>query len=638
MHVSKDAEDKLVKVSSADTVTDYLSNKVTSSNSTITFAVANPGANEDLNIRLADTAVSPATYGSATQVGQFTVDQQGRLTSASNVAISITSSAITDFTEAAQDAVGASLTDTASIDLTYNDGANTISGVVLPAGVDHDALANFVANEHIDHTSVSINTAANSGLAGGGDISSSRSLSLDVNNLTADTIVSADFIPFYDVSGSDNNKTTFANFITATGAVTTLAAIGSSPNANGATISGNTLNLEPASASFGGVVTTGTQTIAGAKTFSGITTVSNATAAGTGGTGALVVTGGIYSGDGFAISGDIQGIASTVITGGEGASNTLTLRSTTNATKGSILIDETTAATTRSTGALVIGNGTTGGLGVGGRIHSGGLTTYSTINASVNQTHTIGSSTVRFSDIWHMTQKGYINLMTGGSPTFTSGSYASHLFYASGDMTGNTLTALLDSAGGACYSNLVCYTDNLGGTANVIDIQNIGNGNISFGGASAYAATSNEVYHWNVGSGSGIFAFAYMHGGTGAGSSTIALSSGFTSYVFGAVGQNDTSNAVSGNLATLKATNEAAFAQASVNIADSVSSVTAEATASGIGSLVRGSVIRGLARSSNNGSFLSVSNSCTNNTAGSFASGQSSFLIHTYQWTLDLRT
>lgn len=51
------------------------------------------------------------------------------------------------------------------------------------------------------------------------------------------------------------------------GGVTTLAAIGSSANANGATISGSTLNLEPASASFGGVVTTGTQTLAGAKTF-----------------------------------------------------------------------------------------------------------------------------------------------------------------------------------------------------------------------------------------------------------------------------------------------------------------------------------------------------------------------------------
>jgi hypothetical protein len=50
--------------------------------------------------------------------------------------------------------------------------------------------------------------------------------------------------------------------------ITTMAAIGSTPNANGATISGVNLNLQPADASFGGVVSTGTQTFAGAKTFS----------------------------------------------------------------------------------------------------------------------------------------------------------------------------------------------------------------------------------------------------------------------------------------------------------------------------------------------------------------------------------
>lgn len=57
--------------------------------------------------------------------------------------------------------------------------------------------------------------------------------------------------------------------VTITGAsgVTTMAAIGASANANGATISGSNLNLEPASASFGGVLTAGTQSIAGAKTF-----------------------------------------------------------------------------------------------------------------------------------------------------------------------------------------------------------------------------------------------------------------------------------------------------------------------------------------------------------------------------------
>jgi len=59
---------------------------------------------------------------------------------------------------------------------------------------------------------------------------------------------------------------TFADSATG-GGVTSLAAIGSSPNANGATISGSVLNLEPASAAFGGVLTNGLQIIAGDKDF-----------------------------------------------------------------------------------------------------------------------------------------------------------------------------------------------------------------------------------------------------------------------------------------------------------------------------------------------------------------------------------
>jgi hypothetical protein len=56
-------------------------------------------------------------------------------------------------------------------------------------------------------------------------------------------------------------------FSAVTGAVTSLAAIGAVPNANGAIIAANVLTLEPASAAFGGVVTTGAQTFAGVKTF-----------------------------------------------------------------------------------------------------------------------------------------------------------------------------------------------------------------------------------------------------------------------------------------------------------------------------------------------------------------------------------
>ncbi len=60
-------------------------------------------------------------------------------------------------------------------------------------------------------------------------------------------------------------------------AVTALAAVGSSPNANAATLSSGVLNLEPANGSFPGVVTTSSQTFAGAKTFTSAITVTPTT-------------------------------------------------------------------------------------------------------------------------------------------------------------------------------------------------------------------------------------------------------------------------------------------------------------------------------------------------------------------------
>ena len=49
--------------------------------------------------------------------------------------------------------------------------------VINDAGIDHDSTTNFVANEHIDHTSVTL--TAGTGLSGGGDISTNRTFNLD---------------------------------------------------------------------------------------------------------------------------------------------------------------------------------------------------------------------------------------------------------------------------------------------------------------------------------------------------------------------------------------------------------------------------------------------------------------------------
>lgn len=117
--------------------------------------------------------------------------------------------------ERAQDAVGTILTDSSSIDFTYNDAGPSITAAVLPGGVDHDQLLNFVANEHIDHSSVQIATAANtSGLTGGGDITATRNLSVDINGTTAETSAdNADKILIYDNSATALKSMTRANFL-----------------------------------------------------------------------------------------------------------------------------------------------------------------------------------------------------------------------------------------------------------------------------------------------------------------------------------------------------------------------------------------------------------------------------------------
>ncbi len=55
-------------------------------------------------LNLANTSVTPNSYGSASSVGTFTVDAQGRLTAAGTTSISITASQVSDFTTAAQTA------------------------------------------------------------------------------------------------------------------------------------------------------------------------------------------------------------------------------------------------------------------------------------------------------------------------------------------------------------------------------------------------------------------------------------------------------------------------------------------------------------------------------------------------------
>ena len=91
-------------------------------------------------------------------------------------------------------------------------GLETTAGGVLnvtPGAVDHDSLLNFEANEHVDHTDVTI--TAGDGLSysvGGTDISSSATLDVDIDGLTVEETLDTvnDTVMFYDNSASALRK------------------------------------------------------------------------------------------------------------------------------------------------------------------------------------------------------------------------------------------------------------------------------------------------------------------------------------------------------------------------------------------------------------------------------------------------
>lgn len=189
---------------------------------TITFAgdtgITTTVADNSISIDLDDTSVTPGSYGSSTQIPTFTVDQQGRLTAAGVASIATglsiqgdsgtdTVNLLTDTldisgntgitTTVTNNQVDIDLNDTAVTPGSYGD-ANTVGtftvdqqGRLTAAGsadINHDTLLNYIADEHVGHSGVSI--SAGVGLSGGGDITATRTLSVNVagdSSLVANT-------------------------------------------------------------------------------------------------------------------------------------------------------------------------------------------------------------------------------------------------------------------------------------------------------------------------------------------------------------------------------------------------------------------------------------------------------------------
>lgn len=138
------------------------------------------------DVAIANTAVVPGAYGDSTHVAALTVDQQGRLTAASSIAISFAGYVPDTRTLTA----GAGLTGggTLAADRTFDVGAGT--GITVNA---NDVALDTASTRNTDHTAVTLSAGA--GLTGGGDISANRTfdvgagtgITVNANDVALDT-------------------------------------------------------------------------------------------------------------------------------------------------------------------------------------------------------------------------------------------------------------------------------------------------------------------------------------------------------------------------------------------------------------------------------------------------------------------
>ncbi|MHA8079774.1 hypothetical protein VR610_01325 [Aquirufa regiilacus] len=315
--------------------------------------------------------------------------------------------------------------------------------------------------------------------------------------------------------------------------VTTMAAIGSTPNANGASISGTTLTLQPANASFGGVVTTAAQTFAGVKTFnSDISVNENIFGRGAGSTGSRNIAIGINplaanttgtwntAVGAYALQANTTASNNTAI-GNEAISNAIP--GSNNTGIGNRALMNTTGSSNTAVGSNNLANATTGidnssmGSNAGGQLTSGSknillgaLAGYRVASASV--ANTTGSNSVLIGYDVRPAADGETNEIVISGYNGTAGTVG---LGSNSTLIGNSATTLTQLMGVVNIPNTTTSTSTTTGALKVAGGAGIA-GTMFVGGdvdvTSTTAATSTTTGALVVTGGAGIGGAAYIGG------------------------------------------------------------------------------------------------------------------------------
>jgi hypothetical protein len=94
-------------------------------------------AGVSISATLANSGVTAGTYGNAASIPAVTVDAKGRVTGVTTNTVSVTSASVTDFAEAAMDAVSGSITTAthSGVNVSYDDAANRLAFSLTNTGV-----------------------------------------------------------------------------------------------------------------------------------------------------------------------------------------------------------------------------------------------------------------------------------------------------------------------------------------------------------------------------------------------------------------------------------------------------------------------------------------------------------------------